>query len=1007
MEALPTPTMAKDNDDEKSQGSEERMLACMTCMQHLCTIPGDIHNGIAFFAYTSSVLIDTIQEKTHANLQCRAMKTLQCILNLMKDTDMTIQILPGALSALYKVMQGRDIKQRAKVVEGAVHLMAFLIINVMKDPEIQDVSYLQQGQDLVASLRQDSGEMSQSVVNLSSQPVVNPLSTVRVNGVVDPWKEKAITNIGMLLHAVLSTISERSQWTVRLALCQLSCSIVLQCRTTLKDVITVSLQAIVSCLFDGIEKVSYVAKESITCIQTSLSFSDWLQMQEAMRLKMEQLFIRLGKQGSLIHASQSHIGAQLQVLLGYLHVFSSDVEMMLESSFDSILVTWTHLFALEGIDSMAQVADVMLLSRPVLMHYKKRYVYLLDDDVQRMAKDTVKAAGRLSSPAFLVDRIRKSLHETTSENVGELLLVSHLLLQGLDKKACQVPSSLRSLIHELFDLQQWQWTTKTDSKTDSKKKVNAMMLLHTTTKSQSEKKSIQPTSLHCHCVVVIGVLDIISHIALMLGNEFTSFLLSVLYPIVEKLGSNDVRIEQAAISCLLQICTSTQYVTVESLLGQNMDYLVDTLAMRLQYLDAYPWSPDVLNGILKHMGPSSLSLLYDAVQAIVKSIHRATSTSLSSPHMPKLVCLMQTLLNTMETRLEGEMVKEGNNKEVVDGKEKKKSSLQAFLNEIQVMEKEIDMDEESYINETDEDNDDDDVDKHTMDKPNVVFPYEELTLSILNTCTHLIHIQSTPLQCQVLRLFSTGFTIMKWLSINPRKNELEGSRNELLAAIHRFWPVLMRRLSTRDKSVMIHVLRIVTNLCRWSGDFVGDKFEKELWPILKKTIVSLRGNDSLTRNELQLHSDIKHPCESVSIDWTTGGPLRVQLQTELLLCLNIAISQSAVVDRNILDDIAQTCLFLLGIIEIKEVACALFRACIASNAGEIAVLLLSACQMETYNELKIHPPDNLFPKMPPIGKTRHGIHSQLLQQTCLSLAKEVFTCDRDQIVANEQVPRII
>ena len=93
------------------------------------------------------------------------------------------------------------------------------------------------------------------------------------------------------------------------------------------------------------------------------------------------------------------------------------------------------------------------------------------------------------------------------------------------------------------------------------------------------------TTMNTNAMVVSLLLRRIGDISMyttLIGSNFRRLLLSVSYPLLEKLSDSHPVVSQAAHSTLVRVSSSCGYVSVPMMLSDNMDYLVDAVCSRLQ-----------------------------------------------------------------------------------------------------------------------------------------------------------------------------------------------------------------------------------------------------------------------------------------------------------------------------------------------------------------------------------------------------------------------------------------
>ena len=98
--------------------------------------------------------------------------------------------------------------------------------------------------------------------------------------------------------------------------------------------------------------------------------------------------------------------------------------------------------------------------------------------------------------------------------------------------------------------------------------------------------------------------------------DFRPELVDALYPILERLGSNNSTLQHHAMTCLNIVSTACSYPDPAALIICNADYLVNAIALKLNTFDISPQAPQVLVMMIKLCGSSLIPYLDDLVESI-------------------------------------------------------------------------------------------------------------------------------------------------------------------------------------------------------------------------------------------------------------------------------------------------------------------------------------------------------------------------------------------------------
>ncbi|KAH7061092.1 HEAT repeat protein-like protein [Macrophomina phaseolina] len=339
-------------------------------------------------------------------------------------------------------------------------------------------------------------------------------------------------------------------------------------------------------------------------------------------------------------------------------------------------------------------------------------------------------------------------------------------------------------------------------------------------------------------------LEAIAFQAETLKEEFRIELVDALYPIVHLVGSPITELRSHAITCLNIIAAACNYKYVGSLIVENVDYLVNAVALKLNTFDISPQAPQVLLMMIKLSGPSLLPYLDDLVGSVFAALE-------SFHGYPKLVELLFSVLKGIAE--EGVKTPQLAIAQVKDASKAKIphhltsiDDVIAVLKDIQSREskqespeeiveltprrpwKDLKKDKNPLIHDVDEDEAENDNDDGEMDDEGSAPPPDppppapktySLLLRISELTQHYLTSSSPTLRTSLLDLLNTTFPTLA-------KHE-----NSFLPLVNTLWPVLVPRLDDSEAYVVSGALEILALMCRCAGDFMRSRVDA-VWPTL-------------------------------------------------------------------------------------------------------------------------------------------------------------------------------
>lgn len=104
--------------------------------------------------------------------------------------------------------------------------------------------------------------------------------------------------------------------------------------------------------------------------------------------------------------------------------------------------------------------------------------------------------------------------------------------------------------------------------------------------------------------------------AQQLGESFRPELIDTLYPVLQMMGSSDYNLRRHAMTALNILTSSCRYQDARTMLIENVDYLVNSVALKLNSFDVSPQAPRVLLMIVQLCGAGLIPYLDDIIDSL-------------------------------------------------------------------------------------------------------------------------------------------------------------------------------------------------------------------------------------------------------------------------------------------------------------------------------------------------------------------------------------------------------
>lgn len=320
------------------------------------------------------------------------------------------------------------------------------------------------------------------------------------------------------------------------------------------------------------------------------------------------------------------------------------------------------------------------------------------------------------------------------------------------------------------------------------------------------------------------------------GKDFRFELLDALYPILHTMATPDGMLQRASITALDILSSACGYGSVKELIVDNVDYLTNAVALKLNAFDVSPQAPQVLLMMLRLAGPSLLPYLEDTVESIFAALEDYHG-------YPVLVELLFRVLGVMaeegvkapQLTIEGGLSathQDASNDKwaptTVEGlamqlrlraqDEQKAMRLQADDKEPHPKRSWSDKPQ----SKVDDDIDDllGDEQEQPVDTAEAGTPASKtysLLLKVTELTQHFLPSASPSLRTSLLGLIRTTAPALA-------KHE-----NSFLPLINTLWPEVVSRLDDEEAHIVATALEIVRVLCECAGDFMRSRVV-QLWP---------------------------------------------------------------------------------------------------------------------------------------------------------------------------------
>lgn len=766
------------------------------CLYHLFSVAGDNEEtqrlliseaNFPQLGQTISVILEGIQDGGSVEAQISATSALDSLIENVADTEIKASFLPGIISKLTKVLTPQTKARRNhNVTGGCLSILVTLLRTTMND-HVLDKSVNSNG----------SNKSDKSIIDAA-------------------WIENAATQLKPALSNILR-LKHHSRDDVKGVLARLCLMLLQECRSTLSNCARMALETLVTMSAASTGVAGHADLDILVNNDVSIA-----------RLLQEVLYDWLQGLTTIMQSSDEQVKATKLQQIGTAFALTAKSGLdnsIIERILANTLRDCTVVTLMEPAKQEASTSSLPIqsLDSSVLDHrngspdYKSplvRYRGQEDvlDGIEKLAR-TINVSHSASS--FAAEQM-KSLRQSN----GEAQVAAFWLALTTTQAMMERKSNDDNLLN--MDLDQ---DTSQDSHLEELYSFSLSLL------SSSSDEPVDPRMQ----ALALRTMALRAKAA---GPEFRYELVDALYPVLHTLATPNEHLQQDSITTLNIFTSTCGYASVKDLIVENVDYLTNAVALKLNAFDVSPQAPQVLLMMVRLAGPSLLPYLEDTVESIfaaledyhgypllvellfrvlgvmaeegVKAPQLAISNGSSNERtsqskdswQPATVVGLAAILK--ERRQEED---DGSNSEEVP----RSPAPQQPWKEVDKHEDGNEDDQEPPIDE-DQQMDDADLPPPAPKTYNLLFKITELT-------QHFLPSASPSLRVSLLSLIRTTVPA------------IARHENSFLPLINTLWPEVVSRLDDSESHIIATALDILRILCEYAGDFMRTRID-QLWPRL-------------------------------------------------------------------------------------------------------------------------------------------------------------------------------
>ena len=541
--------------------------------------------------------------------------------------DLFASFLPGLSTTLTRVITG-DFKQGHSIVVSSLKVFYETVSFIMADDQLGRVS------------------------EVPAKPAVERrVAELMVHREAN-WVKNTGDKLTILIKKITECVSVHPHWKVRLELIDFIEALLLKCSRSLIESAGPLLKALVSLVNDESPDVRAQCDKALRrfaeekVVVGSRAFADVLSENlHSLATSLPRLMSSQDDQGRF---------STLSLLLGYLKLLGPKVDFVLNSVAHLQRLSKALIQVLE-----LDVADVKIVeerrwnsehlsaspetpaARPRAQMQRRYFRFFTDERVFLLLRQVCQLLGFYGDLYLLVDHFLELYHESVVYRKQAAMILNELVVGAAgpgveslhEEHSPADPEELREIVTSILEVytSQENWYLVTCVETEDVGEELTMKWAglqalasgaHTCQPTSSAFAKPSPTvcSMNNNIWQICIQLEGIGHFARALGKDFRLLLMSALYPVLEKAGDQTLLISQAAIGTMADICQACGYNSLQHLINENSDYLVNGISLNLRHLSLHPHTPKVLEVMLQNSDASLLPLVADVVQDVLATL---------------------------------------------------------------------------------------------------------------------------------------------------------------------------------------------------------------------------------------------------------------------------------------------------------------------------------------------------------------------------------------------------
>lgn len=623
------------------------------------------------------------------------------------------------------------------------------------------------------------------VMNDNLQPKSRPaqISEMYYTDMTESWYRATKSQVKIALESFFPFIRRHQHHLVRESIIKLSMELLSHCSKTLDVCQSLSLETILTLQHDEFPSVMNLAISSLQRLQTKESLKSIIR--DCIEESLHTWCLALPR--TMVSNDDSAKINLLQRLTSAVDYFTTD-HSEISSSLDTLLTTIQDIAIFETDQTKANLIQP---SQSLQMTFQDEsressglsLLYSKDEKVASSLEELLRATGRTTFASQMIDKLVLDASIDTTRRASNAWIALHIL-QGGQRSEEQVD--------ELYSLA-IDWLIQSDSSYSANDISTSTLMIS---------------------------LDILAFTASIRTLAFRENLIDILYPILSLLSHASPQIKSAARQTLERIAISAGYNDIQTLILENTDYLVNSVALKLNIFDVSVQVLATLYTVTRLAGSGIVPYMDDIWGSLFDIVDRFHGYE-------KLVTgVFAVMTGIVDVVSQSITFPPAQPREAVEPTHDSVcSEIQELIDTILKNQDHLPPKHDALI----------------IPKPSPLPPKTASLLQTLARKSVLLTTHPSPhLRFNLIHLLRKALPLLSVPTIVK-----EGEQDPFLPLIaQEIWPAVCSKLTDKETWVVNAALETIAELLAAEGEFLGSKVEKDVWPVLKEILTPKKGRSS-------------------------------------------------------------------------------------------------------------------------------------------------------------------